>query len=184
MKCKTNKITGFACVTWENTLSVSDRAERPTVCKSKTSLITSSMSIVRYYLVPLTETCKLRIPYRICKSGKNFIHLQVFWSWLQDKILTTNNRKSSSCHSRSVSLTAMFSLNVAVMDLILKLLLGQTDMFRKECSCVHTLWSPAVPKVPVKPLQANKGCLRQWVTNLQSEYFKSRTQISYEARLF
>lgn len=145
----------------------------------------------RSCLVPLTETCQLRIPYRISKSGRNFIHL--FWAWLWLRFwmnhLRINHLKLVSrpiCCKEPLSflLTMIFSLKVILMDHILKLLLGQSDMFRKECSCVHTLWAPAVSKVPVKPLQANKGCLLQWVTNLQSECFKSRTQISCEARLF
>lgn len=46
-----------------------------------------------------------------------------------------------------------------LMAEILRLLLGQTDMFGKECCCVHTLQSPAATKVPIKHLQANKTCL-------------------------
>lgn len=32
-----------------------------------------------------------------------------------------------------------YDVYVILMDHILKLLLGQSDMFRKECSCVHSL---------------------------------------------
>lgn len=50
-------------------------------------------------------------------------------------------------------------LNMVLMAQILRLLLGQTDMFGKECCCVHALQPPAATKVPVKSLQANKTCL-------------------------
>lgn len=50
-------------------------------------------------------------------------------------------------------------------------------MLGKECSRVRALQSPAATKVPIKPLRANKTCLLKWFTNLQSECFKSRTQI-------
>lgn len=50
-------------------------------------------------------------------------------------------------------------LNMILMAEFLRLLPGQTDMFGKECCCVHTLQSPAATKVPIKPLQANKTCL-------------------------
>lgn len=68
-------------------------------------------------------------------------------------------------------------LNTTLVAEILNLLRGQTDMLEKECCCVLTLQSPAATKVPIKPLQANKTCLLEWLTNLQSECFKSRTQI-------
>lgn len=58
------------------------------------------------------------------------------------------------------SLAMKCFLNMILMaEIHERLLLGQTDMFGKECCCVHALQSPAATKVPVKPLQANKTCL-------------------------
>lgn len=79
----------------------------------------------------------------------------------------------------SFYLTVKCFLNISLVAEILRLLLGWTDMFEKECLCVHALQSPAVNKVLIKPLQANKACLLEWLTNLQRVFQVTNTDLMW-----
>lgn len=94
VKCQKNKINQRVLLVSHGKIPDGFPSGQKDLCKSRTSLITPRSGLSgcagRDCLVPLTQTCKLRISHRINKSGKNFFHLPVFWAWPQHKILTTN----------------------------------------------------------------------------------------------